>query len=58
LATLLLSAVAHAHPSAIPHVHPSDPAAFWIVAAWMVGAIGWAGWAFKSPASTRGSVRG
>jgi len=58
LTALLLTAVAHAHPSALPHVHPSDPAAYWIVAAWAVAALGWAGWALRSPPNTRGSVQG
>ena len=45
---LLLIAAAHAHPSAVPHVHPSDPAAFWIVAAWALAAVVWAGFAFRA----------
>jgi hypothetical protein len=55
--TLLFSAAAHAHPSAVPHVHPSDPAAFWIVAAWAVAAIGWAGWALHSAPTRAASPR-
>jgi hypothetical protein len=45
---LLLVAVAHAHPSPVPHIHPSDPAAFWIVAAWAVAAVVWAGLALRA----------
>jgi hypothetical protein len=47
--SLLVAGVAHAHPSAIPHVHPSDPA-IWLLAAWTVAALAWAGWALRSPA--------
>jgi hypothetical protein len=56
LTLFFLTAAAHAHPAAVPHVHSSEPAAFWVVAVWAFAALGWAGWVLKSPPKQR-SVR-
>lgn len=43
----LFTSVAHAHPAAAPHVHPSDPAALAILAFWLLAAGLLFAWNFR-----------
>ena len=53
MAPLLLVGTAYAHPSAIPHLHPSASTAPWIAVAWILVAGVWAAWALRAPAAAR-----
>lgn len=36
---MLFVSLAYAHPSAVSHDHPADPAALWIIGFWLVAAL-------------------